>query len=363
MNGSLYTAALVGCGRIGYSLGLDPKREQPASHTMALNGNPRVNLVAGCDKDAQTLCNWHSANPSAAVYRDSLQMYSNIHADIVVVAVNEESHEREAIEAIVSRPRLLILEKPVALNVRQALKIQDMAKRNGVPIMVNHERRFSADYKLAREWIKTIGPLQSIHGTLFSGMAVYNSKEEQTGAYSLLHDGTHLVDIVQFLLEGVDGSPCHRKSGLMKKALKLANQSAGPDPVLKNPVITGLFYDDKKNVRQLNAHYSVSGCPDVTLSFSGRSRFFGFEVDVTGTEGRVCIGNGFLKLYRRRESDLYSGFYSLAREKVSIPEKTGYFSNMVQNAVDFLDNRTGIQSTLQNGIDALCVLEEIKKSL
>ena len=115
---SLYTAALVGCGRIGYSLGLDPKREQPASHTMAMNANPRINLVAGCDTDAQTLCSWHNANPSAAIYRDSLQMYSNVHPDIVVVAVNESSHEKEAIDAIVSRPKLVILEKPVALNVR-----------------------------------------------------------------------------------------------------------------------------------------------------------------------------------------------------------------------------------------------------
>ena len=47
----IYTAAVVGTGRIGFSLGFDKKREQPASHTMALNANPRIKIIAGVDKN------------------------------------------------------------------------------------------------------------------------------------------------------------------------------------------------------------------------------------------------------------------------------------------------------------------------
>ena len=53
-----YTAAVIGCGRIGYSLGLDKKREQPASHTMALKANKRIQIIAGCDKDINALNIW-----------------------------------------------------------------------------------------------------------------------------------------------------------------------------------------------------------------------------------------------------------------------------------------------------------------
>lgn len=362
MGKSLYTAALVGCGRIGYRLGLDSKREQPASHTMALNENPRIRLVAGCDVDAKVLCDWHEANPGAAIYRDSLQMYSNLKSDIVVVAVNESSHEKESIDAIVSRPSLVILEKPVALNVKQALRIQDMALRNGVPVMINHERRFSADYQIAKQLIKTIGSLQSIHGSLSSGMAVYNKNEEDTGAYSLIHDGTHLVDAVRFFLE--DFITVRQKNlGLMNKALKCSGRKSLPNPILKNPTISGLYFDEKKCVRQVSAHYSVDSCPDVTLTFSGRSRYFGFEIDIRGTEGRLLIGNGFFEFYRRKESQIYSGFYSLTPEKIDMPKKTGYFSNMVQSAVDFLDGKSVLKSNLQTGIDDLSVIEEIKNKL
>ena len=55
MNPHIYTAAIIGTGRIGFSLGLDKKREQPASHTMALLSNRRIRLVAGCDVDSQRL--------------------------------------------------------------------------------------------------------------------------------------------------------------------------------------------------------------------------------------------------------------------------------------------------------------------
>ena len=39
-----YNAAIIGTGRIGFSLGFDKKREQPASHTMTLINNKSINF-------------------------------------------------------------------------------------------------------------------------------------------------------------------------------------------------------------------------------------------------------------------------------------------------------------------------------
>ena len=54
-----YTAALIGTGRIGFTLGFDRKREQPASHNMALCDNHRIRLVAACDSDPVKLKYYH----------------------------------------------------------------------------------------------------------------------------------------------------------------------------------------------------------------------------------------------------------------------------------------------------------------
>ena len=330
----IYTAALVGTGRIGFSLGFDKKREQPASHTMALLGNKRIKLIAAADTDAEHLAEWKRFVKGAQTFSSSEEMYSTIPTpDIITIAVNEDSHMKECLAAIEAKPRLIILEKPVAVNSAQAAEIAATADKAGVPVMVNHERRFAADYNMAKDYLKKIGTLQTIRGELYSGLRIYGKEFEEDGTYSLLHDGTHLVDIISWLL----------------------------DEKISKPVVTGIFKDDKDVVRNFSAHFSTSACPEVTISMSGRSRFFTFGLDILGTEGRICLGNGYAKFYKRKESKLYTGFFSLAKDKsVRLPKKTGYFSNMIQNAVDFLDNKEKLLSPLSAAIEDLKVLEEIK---
>lgn len=339
----MYTAAIIGTGRIGFTLGFDKKREQPASHTMALLANKKIRLIAAADTNQENLERWEKFVRGkfvreAKTFSTSEELYKAFPKvpDIITVAVNEDSHLEECLKAIKARPRLIILEKPVALNSKEAERIRLAAEENQVPVMVNHERRFAADYNAAKAYIKKIGTLQSIRGELYSGLRIYAPEFEKDGSYSLLHDGTHLVDIIRFLL----------------------------DEDLENPIVSGLYKDDKDAVRNFSVHYSTKNCPDVSIYMSGRSRFFSFGLDILGTEGRICLGNGYAKFYQRKESKLYTGFYSLSRDhSIHLPKKTGYFANMVQNAVDFLDGNAPLKSPLQEAISDLRVLEEIKAKL
>ncbi|MBR4631180.1 MAG: Gfo/Idh/MocA family oxidoreductase [Treponema sp.] len=335
-----YTAALVGLGRIGFSLGLDEKREQPASHTMSFLDNKRIELSFGIDTDVQKADEWkkfmcaHKQEPS--VFYSSKEFYeSGAQPDIITVAVNEKSHLEECLLAIKAKPKLVILEKPVALNTIEAEKIRAAAEENGVPVMVNHERRFAADYQAAKSFIKNIGEIQSVRAEFCSGLRVYAKQFEEDGSYSLIHDGTHLVDIVSFLL----------------------------DEELSSPVVTGVFRDADGIVRNLSAHFSTAKVSEISVNISGRSKFFAFGVDILGTEGRIVIGNGYAKFYETADSTLYTGFSSLSSKKVRFPKKTGYFSNMIQNAVDFLDGKAVLYSPLDSAISDLRTLEEIKEKL
>lgn len=347
---SIYSAAIIGCGRIGFSLGFDKKREAPASHTMALLENKRIKIVAGCDTFEDNLELWKKYvkkfNRDVKAYSSTRELLEAQKYDIVVIAVNEDSHLQTALDVIGSKPRLVILEKPVALNTEEGNKIVKAAEENHVPVLVNHERRFSEDYKLAKKYIDEgkIGKLQTVNARLDSGLRVYAKSEEESGAYSLLHDGTHLVDITMFLLE----------------------KSSGQKDVLKNMKITSIVRDEEKAdvIRNVTANFESEKCPDVNVSISGRSRYFGFEIDVIGTEGRIKIGNGIFDFTRRQQSKLYTGFYSLAGDKkIKRPKKTRYFSNMIQNAVDFLDGKAELKSTLQTGMNTLYLLEAMKMRL
>ncbi|WP_303920547.1 Gfo/Idh/MocA family protein [Treponema berlinense] len=337
MCGKKYRTVLIGTGRIGFLLGFDKKREQPASHTMALLKNRRIDLLAGCDRDGERLKLWKNyvskKGAEALCFKDSRELFKAVeNIDIAVVAVNEEAHLEECVRAIEARPRLVILEKPVALNSAQAQLICRCAEENSVPVLVNHERRFDLNYALAKKWCKKIGEIQRVEGELDSGLRIYGKEFEKDGTYSLLHDGTHLVDIVRFL--------------------------TGEE--LENPVVTGVFKDEKMVVRNFCASYKTEKIPEICLKMSGRSRFFEFRVEILGTEGKICIGNGIADFFVRKESRLYSGFYSLEKQRVRLPKKSGYFSGMVENAVDFLDGKAPVLSSLEEAVKDLKVLEEIK---
>ena len=51
------------------------------------------------------------------------------------MAVNEDNHLEECLKAIEYKPKLVILEKPVALNSEEAEKIREKAKECGVPVV------------------------------------------------------------------------------------------------------------------------------------------------------------------------------------------------------------------------------------
>jgi Predicted dehydrogenases and related proteins len=347
----IYTAVLIGTGRIGFSLGLDRKREQPASHTMALLADKRIHLIAGCDSNPISLDDWHRFCRKCTVFSSCSHLLAACNPDIIVIAVNENAHLETALAAIKNKPKLIILEKPVALTMKDGLKIADAAAKYGVPVMINHERRFALDYALAKSYMEKIGGIQSVSAELDSNLMVYSKNGESTGAYSLLHDGTHLVDCVAFLLSG-----------------KSPAESEGQDKrsVLYDPFITSVQYDEKNPsvVRNLSVHLCSDKCSDITLRLSGRSRYFGFGVEICGTEGKIRVGNGYAEFYKRVQSKLYSGFYSLALDKtVKIPKKTRYFSNMVASAVRYLDGTGPLRSTLQDGLADLDLLEQIRALL
>ena len=86
-------------------------------------------------------------------------------------------------------------------------RIEEAAAEYGVAVMVNHERRFAVDYAYARSYLKRIGSLMSVTARLDSGLCVYAPELEESGEYSLWHDGTHLVDCVMYLLEDESAAP------------------------------------------------------------------------------------------------------------------------------------------------------------
>lgn len=337
-----YRAGIIGLGRIGFLFQYDKKREQPASHSLALFLNKSIKLVCGSDINQERLTKWQSFYKNSRTYLSYKEMLDKENLDIITIAVSEKDHLEVVLDAIKRKPKLIILEKPVASNSKDSYLIKKQSDEYNVPILINHPRRYSNDYirlkKILEE--KYIGEIHSVNISFCSGLKVWEKECEINGDCALIHDGTHVIDIINYLFN-VD---------------------------LSKPIIDKIVfsYNTKEEIDSIYFHYEFETIPYILyIEISGNKKFFGFDIDIKANLGRIVIGNGYFKIYKRERSKLYSNFYSLTKKFDYSKIKLKYFTNMINNAVNFLNDKEEILSSLNDGIRSLdnlyIILETIFK--
>ncbi len=130
--------ALIGAGAIGQT------------HISTLNQLAGFSLVAVADP-----------GPNAAQIADSLgvpwfanhnDMLDSIRPDGVIVATPNELHVDVSIDCL-NRGIPVLLEKPVANTVSDALRLVEATEQTGVPVLVGHHRRHNPIIKAAKKLI------------------------------------------------------------------------------------------------------------------------------------------------------------------------------------------------------------------
>ncbi len=308
---------IVGLGRIGSLLEDDKLREKPCTHAGTVDLNPDCLLAAGCDlnKKRRDLfkIRWKCAN----VYESIDRMLQETSPDILHIATPPETHLEIVKTALKHNVPLSICEKPLAHNLREAEQIAGIHRSGTMTILTNHERRYSTDYIRTKSIIekKTFGDLLAIYSKLYMEP---KAKLKST----LLHDGTHLVDIVNYLL-------C---SKLEKK---------------------GVFGSLESKTGTAFIFCGVKGLPVIIEAGTGRDHLL-FELDLSFSSGRIRIGNGLYEEYTSGESPYYENINSLRKIETPVFNSTGYFSNMLADAVKCFKNRARVPvSSAIDGYEAV----------
>lgn len=337
--------AIIGCGRIAWKLEKDPLREKPCTHLGAISSFPEFSILWASDPNPENLKGIQKKYKisKSACFQNSDQILEKwrknkeLIPDLLVIASPTDSHFPLLNKAIELEIPLVIAEKPLALNLKEAGEIISRARNKKIRILTNHERRYSARYIQMFDTIDRgeIGSIESIRGTVTSNVSrLINDKQaeilpsvaisaqqtscqlnhqklmkrlSQTGGI-LLHDGTHLVDLVQKVAGPIT---------------KVQAQGRFYPWGLEKWISVNLFTD--------NGIY-------IQLDFSGMRDYFQFELDVWGTSGRINIGNGFEKYYYAKQSPFYKGFKSLTRIKSRRVTKGNLhspFHNLYADALNF----------------------------
>lgn len=298
--------SVVGLGRIASTLEKDTLREKPCTHIGAIAENPDCDLISGCDRDGEArrlfMEDWGGLTPAPQVFDHIDRLLDAAVPDILVVATYPESHHYMVKRAAAAGVPVVICEKPVAETLRDARKIAKIHRSGRTKVLVNHERRYSADYRAVRGLIadRRYGEVLAVRGTLYFGRTT-RLKD------MLLHDGTHLVDIINFLL------------------------AVGPSN--STPLCLSRRFGTLRSNQGSAFLFGRAGeIPVVVEVGAGRDHLV-FETEISFERGRVRVGNGVLSFEKSVESPFYEGYRSLLPDETPVIEKTGYFTNMMADAV------------------------------
>ncbi len=178
-----YTAALIGCGKMGsaYDQGRHPW--PPASHAGALTLHAAFDLVAAADPDTLSLNTCADRWDVPGRYPAADALFADHAPDLAIIATPSPIRLAPIKAALGVGVRAIICEKPLALTVPEAEAIIAACAAADAPLIVNFTRRFDPAAQQAAAWLAAQGPVQAAQGTYVRGIA---------------NNGAHLLDLLNW---------------------------------------------------------------------------------------------------------------------------------------------------------------------
>jgi UDP-N-acetyl-2-amino-2-deoxyglucuronate dehydrogenase len=187
-----YKVGIIGCG------GIFPR------HIEAIEENSNFELTSLCDIQ-ESLSNSLGERYKVKSYTDYKEMIKNEDINFIVIATPNSLHKEQSIFALNNKCDILI-EKPVAFNIKDVEEIQKCADRNNQKAYCVLQVRLNPTVHLVKDVLKK-KLLGEIRGFSFSQRwqrpLEYFSGwrgEPNVGGGILYETGIHYLDILQFLI-------------------------------------------------------------------------------------------------------------------------------------------------------------------
>ena len=186
--------------RIGF-IGTGWKKERPDrfGYAMAYEHAAGLRTVEGCelvacadivDQNARAFAEAFDV-PAGGVYLDYNEMLARERLDVVSVCTWMSLHERMVLDCVAAGVKAVHCEKPMADTWGGARRMAEAARKAGVQLTFNHQRRYGKPYTIAKKLIDDgeIGAIQRF--------------ECEFG--NIYDTGTHFIDMLSFFMG--DGVP------------------------------------------------------------------------------------------------------------------------------------------------------------
>ncbi len=257
-DGKQYTVGIVGCGRMANL------------HAEAYTLVPDTQVVAAADIDPDKLDLFCERWSVPQRYRSYEEMLAQADVDIVSVVTLDNLHGPATIAAAEAGARGIFCEKPMAFDLEEADRMIAACDRAGAKLVIDHSMRFEKNFIEVKAMIERgdIGNLRTIRANMLStdqrDPSSWHSQFVTAGGGELMHNGTHLTDLIRFYA----GDP----------EWVFATVERGNKAITIEDLGAGLFRMDSDCL-----FFFESG---------GRRRYGTFEILIEGDEGRLVIQHG-----------------------------------------------------------------------
>lgn len=172
-------------------------------HIRAYKAMPNVEVIALCTRNEASLAKAAKKYSVTKTYTDYDEMLKLSDLDGVSICTINKEHAKVAIGAL-NAGKHVLCEKPMALNAKEALAMEEAAIAAGKVLMIGFTRRFSREAEMLKSFMDE-GQL----GNIYYAKANYLRRagfpggwfgsKELAGGGPLIDLGVHLIDLVRYL--------------------------------------------------------------------------------------------------------------------------------------------------------------------
>ncbi|MBV9961308.1 MAG: Gfo/Idh/MocA family oxidoreductase [Parafilimonas sp.] len=325
--------AVVGCGQIG-------KR-----HASLINNNPQAELTAIIDIKGTSELNIQQFTAPLFSSLTSF-LHSTINTDVIVIATPNGLHALQAIECLKANKHVVI-EKPMALSTKDANGIIVTANTYQKKVFVVMQNRYSVPVAWLKEIIskKILGEIYSVQLNCFWNRDERYYKDDWHGTKEM--DGgvlftqfSHFIDIFFWLFNDIKN--IHSKLHSYKKLASFEDSG----------IVTFHFGNNSL------------GC----LNFSTAVWDKNFESSITilAENGTIKIGGQYMdKVEYCHIKDYVMPQMQFSNNENDYGSYKGSAANhnyVIQNVIDVLQNKAAINTTAEEGLKVVDIIERIYKA-
>ena len=292
--------AVVGCGTIGRI------RAMLASHY------PAVGWIGLCDIN-ERLANKLAEDSNADFFTTNYtELLKRPEVNATIIATDENNHVAPTLAAVEQGHDLLI-EKPLATDVKDSLKIFNAIKASGVDAVIGYTNRFRRRFLAVKEKIRTnqIGEVTSAVTRAFMNrmvpIATVGRTRLRKNLTPMVVSGTHSLDMSLWLLEGKEPVEVYARS-IDNVLGKWGTKDA----------TFGIFTMKDGTIWSMNINWAL---PTVWPG-----AVYSLEIGIVGTKGVITIDDTHRDLVLASEVPQWAGYKPEGFE----PESTRH--------VDFLES-------------------------